>query len=71
MYTEDSPAEVQTPEHWSLIYRSIPAPPRVLSPSSRPILPSTSSPSSLVPVIKNAVLSKKMLFQFLYFFETT
>jgi len=71
MYTQDSPAEIQTPKQWNLIDRSMTAPPRVLSPSSRPILPSTSSTSSLVPAIKNAVRFKKMLFQFLYFFETT
>jgi len=67
VYTRQS-AEIQTPKHRNLTDRSMTAPPRVLSPSSRPILPSTSSPSYLVPAIKNAVRFKKY-FNFLTFFK--
>ena len=46
VYTQGSPADIQTPAHWNLIGRSMNAPPPVLSPTS--ILPPVLSPFSYV-----------------------
>ena len=60
-HIQGSPAEIQTPTHWSLIGRSITAPLPVLSPSS--ILPPLSSHCALLPARKNAARALKISFQ--------